>query len=245
MVEKTASPLVLDEVDALLKRVSSNYEKHGDEHVPVLDIACETEVPCEVLEPLLGKYFERSLFESKKGVQQPAAWLVGNVDLPLPYIHLLQTTAVTFVLSDDVSREFGEEPNEGEEATSKQQCPISKITFEPRVGGVMRLSFSVRIRPKTKHEVWAFMQHHQRHAKLSISNSSIKRTEKQAELPLVPPVDAPEVSAEDAAEASKANVAKTVVDDTREFAEKSKAQVEAFTKSRRSGNVIDGRSRTN
>lgn len=254
------SPLALESVDVLLKRVSSNFERHGDEHVPVLDIACECAVPFATVESLLGKYADRGLFEKKKDILQPASWLAENFELPLHYTADLQASYVAFVLSDKAVREFGEEPDEGEEAKPHQLCPITKITAAPLVGGTVHLTFTLRIRPNNAKEIWAFMEHHQRHATLTIDDSSVKvRNSKQGELPLVTPTDAdkPTVSAEDAKGAAAANTvrasdgaaaaasAKDPADAKKEAAEfeaAANAQVEAFKKGRR-GKVaaIDGR----
>ena len=59
---KSVISLQLEGADVLLKRVASNFERHGEESVPVLDITWETMVPPATMVGLLGERCERVLF---------------------------------------------------------------------------------------------------------------------------------------------------------------------------------------
>lgn len=184
---KPVIPLQLDNQDVLLKRVSGNFEKHGDDPVPVLDIAWEAIVPPAVMVGLLGECCDRVLFNTKGDLVEPSE-VFKRSDMPVPIAEDLVAQFVRFVLSDNIEREFGEEPDEGDEAKPSQVCPITKLAYEPKVGGGVWLGGSVRIRPGDASEYWAFLEHQGRHAKLTIADSAIKvGNGKQQQLPLTQP----------------------------------------------------------
>jgi|GEM_PF-2388957 len=181
---KPVIPLQLTGEDVLLKRVAGNFERHGDDHVPVLDITCEAVVPPAVMVGLLGTYCDRTLFNLKGELPEPAD-VFKHTDMPLPLEQDLVAQFVSFTLSDNIEREFGEQPEEGDDPAPSQLCPITNIRYEPKVGGCVWLGFSIRIRPRDGAEYWAFLEHQQRHAKLTIADSAIKvGNGKQQSLPL-------------------------------------------------------------
>lgn len=182
--QKTVTPLQLDDVDVLFKRVAGNFEKHGDTPVPVLDITWEAVVPPAVMTGLLGAYCERVLFNSKGELLEPSE-VFKRSTMPVPIEEDLVAQFVSFTLSDNIVREFGEEPDEGEDPAPSQLCPITKIQYEPKLGGGVWLGATTRIRPRDASELWAFLEHQGRHARLTISDSAIKvGNGKQQSLPL-------------------------------------------------------------
>lgn len=184
---KPTSPLQLENQDVLLKRVASNFEKHGDESVPVLDITWEAIVPPATMIGLLGAYCERVLFNANGSVLEPSE-VFKRSSLPIAIEEDLIAQHVAFTLSDNIEREFGEEPDEGEDATPSQLCPVTKLAYEPKYGGGVWLGGCVRIRPGDALEHWAFLEHQGRHAKLTIADSAIKvGNGKQQSLPLTQP----------------------------------------------------------
>lgn len=179
--------LQLTAADVLLKGVTTNHEKHGDDFVPVLDVKCETMVPPDAMAGLLGEYCDRTLFNAKGELREPAD-VFKHTELPLPYGEDLVAQHVSFTLSDNIERSFGEEPEEGDEAKPSQVCQISGIRYEPKVGGLVWLGFSVRLRPRDAQEVWAFLEHRGRHGKLTIAESAIQVGKgRQQQLPLTQP----------------------------------------------------------
>lgn len=183
-MSKPVTLLQLDDADVLLKRVASNFEKHGDAAVPVLDITWETIVTPAVMVGLLGEYCDRTLFNSKGELQEPAE-LFKHTKMPLEYDEDLVAQYVCFKLSDNIEREFGEEPDEGEDPQPSQLCPITKICYEQKLGGGIWLSACTRIRPRDAAENWAFLEHQGRHACLTVADSAIKvGNGKQQPLPL-------------------------------------------------------------
>lgn len=184
---KPVIPLQLDNQDVLLKRVSGNFEKHGEESVPVLDIAWEAIVSPATMVGLLGAYCERVLFNAKGELLEPSE-VFQRSDMPVPIAQDLIAQHVAFTLSDNVVREFGEEPEEGDEAAPSQLCPITNLRYEPKTGGGIWLGGTTRIRPRDAGEYWAFLEHQGRHAKLTIDDSAIKvGNGKQQSLPLPQP----------------------------------------------------------
>jgi hypothetical protein len=257
---KPVTPLQLDAVDVLMKRVASNFEKHGEENVPVLDITWEAVVPPETMVGLLGPYCDRTLFNRKGELLEPTE-VFKRSTMPVPIEEDLVAQYACFVLSDNIEREFGEEPDEGEEAQPSQLCPITKLQYEPKLGGAVWLGGSIRIRPGDALEHWAFLEHQGRHAKLTIADSAIKvGNGKQQSLPLngggrAAPAEPPHrdeagpqenggesASAPAAGEPAKSNTQalKTDAEKLGEIGPKTRAEVEA-AQSRRSRRAIDGR----
>lgn len=154
--------------------IGTNYERHGEELVIAHDVRVHVQLVPALCVQLLGEYCDRTLFNTRKdGVIEPTE-VFRNSKLPIDYDEDLDAECVTFVLSDGVEREF-------------ENCPISAIKYAPAgTGGVVDLFFNVRTRPADEHESWAFLEHHKRPARMSISSSHVKlkKNPKQSELPL-------------------------------------------------------------
>lgn len=185
---KPVSAFELDSLEVKLGKISNNIEMHGTEEVIAYDVPFEGLVPPKQLEGLLGEYCDRTMFNTKAELVEPSE-LFKHTAMPLSYDESLTAKHVRLVLSDNVARDFGGETEDDEGNSRAQLCPISKLRYEPKPGGLVWIAGSIRLRPSDEAESWALLQHQHRSAKLSVSETAIalKKGAKQQELALSSP----------------------------------------------------------
>lgn len=166
-----------------MEKIANNLEKHGtDDKVKAFDIPFSLEITAEELDDLLGKYTSRGWFDTKGKITYPMEWL-SNVDLPIKVNRDIECESITIRVSGDVEFEFS---NDDDDADGEEAKPIrlTKLAVGPS-GGQARLTFQVRVRPRTDRECVQLLNHQRRDVKLTTVDPQFKRkNDAQAQLPL-------------------------------------------------------------
>jgi hypothetical protein len=226
--------LTLDAMICRLGKISNNLECHGSEYVsefniPVTGIMLDAE-QLNVL--MQDPHCDRSLYNARGALKEPMPWL-ARCDSRLKLCASLEADYCCIRVSGSRDIEFEvkrEKGGKGKQEDPLPACKISKMTLEPRTGGLTELSFQLQVRPGIGKNNLLLQEHQHREVKLTVTNSKVVVvSEKQQPLGLGAPAEGGESAATDG---EKANGGKPTTDD---FEAGARAQVAAFKRGRKPG----------
>lgn len=174
MTTKTDAPAdVWQLIDKRLRlgKISLNLEKHGDEDVvafcvPFGECMLDGQEAGELVE---DKYFERAVFDQKRGALTPCTWLRA-VD-PLRIKRSFEQAFVIMTVSGDRELEFDE-------------VLIKDLTlvFDPKYQGLTELTGKLYLRPGIGQENLILQEHQHHEVLVTITNARVALKAKSKQL---------------------------------------------------------------
>jgi len=152
--------------------VNGRNEKHGDEDVPAADISIDgLMLEAEELNALLeDPYAHDALFNHRSNgkVDEP----IFRKFRPLQYREKFEEAEVVLTVGM------------GSTEIRLQNVKLARVTLDPQVGGLVKLSLQVQCTPsaETIAQLWSYMNH-EVEAEVSFGKKAVKG-EKQKEMPL-------------------------------------------------------------
>lgn len=179
MTAKTDAPAdVWQLIDKRMRlgKIALNLEKLGNSGEEVVAF-CVPFGECmlngvECGELVKDKYFERAVFDSKKGAQVPCAWLL-HVD-PIKISRSFEKAFVLMTVTGDRELEFDE-----------VQIKDLMLVFDPKYGGQAELVGKLYLRPGIGQENLILQEHQHHEVLVTITNARVMLKAKSKQMDLL------------------------------------------------------------